>query len=193
MVASRSDEIQRHNEAYERGCELSKGELILSGREAGGPAGWWLRRKLRRAAAAFDEALSINPGNWAAEWLVGKIHQRLAEHSEALRRFARAHELQPGNANVAREATIAAIQCGNGEDAIRYSEAALALAPEDGGLMANHALALLVAGRLEAALGAIDDALARSPDDHISRSVREVVLEVMSGRRPQPKSGRDLG
>ena len=187
-----SEQPGRHNTVYMKGCALIEGEIWSGETPRPTKPGWWVRRKLRRAIVAFDEAISIRPGNWAAHWLVGKIHQRLGENEATLRRFARAHDLEPTNADVAREATIAAIEVGEALAARRFSEVAMALAPSDAGLVANHAVALLIAGDASGALRAIQKALALDPNDRISCDVRDRVLEVLAGRRTPPRNGNDL-
>ncbi len=187
------DEIRRHDVAYQRGCDLIENELLLADSPALDKPSWWTKFKLRRAIAAFEEAISLYPSNWSAHWVVGKIYQRLGDYDAALQRFSRAHELEPTNADVVREATIAAIDVGNGTAATRFAEAALGLSPDDAGLMANHALALLIAGDALSARRTIQKSIERDASDQVSRRVAEIIEEVVSGQRPQPRSGRDLG
>lgn len=190
-----SEQADRHDRVYREGWALIEGQLLLDGAGARAHAklGWSARRRLRRAATCFHKALELAPTNWSTMWALGKIHQRLGDMQTALAWFARAHATNPNQADVAREAGICATQLGVAADAVLYSRAAIAAAPEDAGLVANLALALLIDGQVGEARHAAGEACSRAPQDSASRRVLELVEEVAAGRRPMPTSGRDLG
>ncbi|MCA9017856.1 MAG: hypothetical protein KDA77_21205, partial [Planctomycetaceae bacterium] len=66
------------------------------------------------------------------------------------------------------------------------------LKPEDMGLVANLALALLIGGELEEAAENIEVALAGAPEDPISQNLEQMIEDVRSGLRPQPRNLDDL-
>ena len=148
---------------------------------------------MKHAITCLEAALSLRPANWSALWFIGKAQQRLGAPQEALEAFRRAYVINPTHPDVAREAAISATQVGDAPAAVRYARAAVALAPSDGGLLANLGLALLIAGDLEGAKRAADEACAPSPEDVISRQAQRLIDEVVTGQRPAPNSGAELG
>jgi tetratricopeptide (TPR) repeat protein len=134
----------------------------------------------------------INPANWAAMWLLGKIHQRLAEYELGLHWFSRAHRVNPDQPDVAREAAIAAMDAGRPEEAIPFCERAIEVSLDDPGLRANLALALLFSGNPVEAQRIAQEALARDPRDAITAQLVRIIEEVVGGRRPCPHHMRDL-
>src|SRR5205823_1792956 len=129
------------------------------------------RRRLDEAISLFDEVVRINPKNWAALWLLGKVYQRLGEYEKGLAAFARSHEIRPDQPDVAREASIAAMDLGRPEEAVVYCEQALRAEPDDPGLRANLALALLFSGKPQEAHAVAEEALRRNPADEISARI----------------------
>lgn len=93
--------------------------------------------ELHRALSLFDRVLSINPGNWSAMWMVGKVHQRLQDFKNALGWFARGHAINPNNPDLPREAAIAAMELGRPADAIPFCLRAIKINPDDAGLRAK--------------------------------------------------------
>jgi len=185
-------EAIEHDRAYREGWKLTEGELLLAGARLSPAPGWFAKRRLARAIACFEAALRINPGGWPSHWALGKIHQRLGRKEEALRCFARAHELAPVQPDVAREAGITAADLGDGPGAVRFLEAAIAASPADGGLQSNLALAHLLCGDVAAARAAVERAAALLPEDAIVCKVQGVVEDVASGRRPRPRTLEEM-
>ena len=75
---------------------------------------------------------------------------------------------------------------GKGEEAVKVAEHAVSLKPDDAGLEANLALALLVAGRVDDALATAQSALDRSPNDEITKTLLGVIKDVKDGKRDRP-------
>jgi tetratricopeptide (TPR) repeat protein len=186
------NQVREHDRVYRRGWKLIEGKLLIADRSPPQKLGWLARRKLRQAIACFDAALKIAPHSWQSLWAMGKIHQRLGERPEALGCFARAHQLQPSQPDVAREAGIAASDMGDGPAAVRFTKAAIASKPEDAGLVSNLALALLIHGEIAQARAAAAEAHTRAPHDPITKTVHRIVDEVAQGKRPRPKTLREL-
>ena len=187
------EQRRKYDRVSRRGWALLKGELLLAGPGPSPKPGWFLRRRLRAAMTCFEAALRIAPDSWQSLWAMGKIHQRLGETPEAFGCFRRAHQLAPSQPDVAREAGIAASDLGDGPAAVQFTKAAIAAKPEDPGLVANLAIAHLINGEVEQAQLVAAEATSRAPNDPVSRAVRHLVNEVAEGRRPRPRTMRDLG
>jgi len=186
------DEINEHDLAVKEGWSLVEGQLLLGGADPSRKPGLLARRRLHEAKSCFETALGIVPDSWQSLWALGKIHQRLGELPEALDHLARAHEIDPSQPDVAREAGIAATDIGDGPAAVRFTKAAIAAKPGDPGLVSNLAMALLIDGDVEGARAAAGEAASRAPSDPITNAVRDLVEEVAQGKRPRPASGLEL-
>lgn len=64
--------------------------------------------------------------------------------------------------------------------------------PDDAGLMANLALALLIGGKLDDASEAVTRALVMAPDDKIVHNLKGMIADVQAGRKAQPSKLADL-
>ncbi|MFO0962629.1 MAG: tetratricopeptide repeat protein [Phycisphaerales bacterium] len=165
-------QIAEHNRHYEAGWKLLYPYLILHGRRQIVP-GWFGRWRLKRAAQHFRSALALAPDSWPAMWGLGKLHQRLEEHADALRWLRQAVQINPDHPDVLREAGIEASEVGDHRYAAEVFARAIAVDPEDPGHHANLAVALLNCGSVLEAEKSISRALALAPDDSISQAVAE--------------------
>src|SRR5450432_1313831 len=141
----------QHNALTKEGWELLKPEMIIHGGPIRHAPGFFARRKLRRAIVLFGRAIELNPRGWSSMWATGKALQRLGDHSGALRWFMKAHDENPSQVDVVREAGLTALDCGAIDQAVRLCFAAVRLSPDDLGLQANLSLAYLMAGDYERA------------------------------------------
>src|SRR5262249_32236511 len=73
----------RHNQLYKEACALTEGLIHLHDQPAAELDGAG-RQRLERAIPLFQEVLQINPQNWSAMWLLGKVYQRLGDYAQAL-------------------------------------------------------------------------------------------------------------
>jgi Flp pilus assembly protein TadD len=105
--------------------------------------------------------------------------------------FTRAHDTNPSQVDVAREAGLAALDCGAIDQAVRLCFAAVRLAPDDLGLQANLSLAYLLAGDDERASECAKVAVRGAPEDKISKAVHNFVGDVVAGRKKRPKKLSD--
>ena len=178
-------EIEEHNRAFQEGSELVRGELQLQEARQSENADQPARAKLEQALRLFARVLEINPENWSAMWLVGKVHQRLGDQTTAYAWFRRAYQINPSQPDVAREASICAMFLGRSEEAITYASSALQNKPPNSSLQANLALALLLAGRLDEARTAIQKAIASDPADKASKTIENMIRHFLTcGKRP---------
>jgi tetratricopeptide (TPR) repeat protein len=181
----------RHNELYQQGCNLIEGLILLDNRIPG-ILDSRSRKKLEDAIPLFVEVVEINPANWAAMWLLGKIYQRLGDYERGLGWFAWAHRVNPVQPDAAREASIAAMELGRSEEAIPFCERAIEAKPEDPGLKANLALALLFSEKPTEARTIAKEALRRDPADATTAYLARIIDEVIDGKRPCPHHAKDL-
>ncbi|MDP6634438.1 MAG: tetratricopeptide repeat protein [Phycisphaerae bacterium] len=181
-------EIDKHDALVERADKLCQGMLLIHDSYPPNRLGWFGRRKLRKAILCFEEALRMNPQAWASMWRLGKIHQRLGDHSTSLRWFSRAHKVNPTQPDVAREAGLAALDCGQAKAALKFCQAAVDNSPDDAGLVCNLALAHMLCGDDQAALQCVTRAVEADPNDKVSANVRKLVCDVRDGKRRRPRS-----
>lgn len=181
----------RHDELYQQGRDLVQ-ELILIHGQPPTELTSITRQRLTDAIGLFEEVVRINPGNWPAMWLLGKIYQRLDDYERGLEWFSRSHRVNPDHPDVAREAAIAAMELGRPVEAVGYCQRALEAEPDDPGLYANLALALLFSGKPTEAQATVREALRRDLGDQITARIGTIIEEVLAGSRPCPHHVRDL-
>jgi Flp pilus assembly protein TadD len=184
-------DIDHYNSLYEWACELTDNEMLLSGIPLG-PPGWWARKKLSKALKLFAEVVQMNPESWPSLWAMGKIYQRLGNSEASLQVLKQAHQINPQQSDVAREAGLAALDCGVAADALKFCKVAVDLAPQDAGLVANLAWAHVISGDMKTAQSTIQQAVDASPEDKISQSIQRVIGEIARGERPRPKCLKDI-
>jgi tetratricopeptide (TPR) repeat protein len=189
--ASGEESDARHNKLYKEAQVLIEG-LLLLGDAAPTPLSSSARQRLNKAIALYKEVIEIRPGNWAAMWLLGKVHQRLEDSASALHWFSRAHRTNPDQPDVAREAAIAAMESDCPSDAVAFCERAIEANPHDAGLQANLALALLFSDKPKEAQVVAKEALDQAPLDPITKRILKVIDEVLAGVRPCPHNRRDF-
>ena len=154
--------------------------------------GWFLRRKLKRAISLFQRVLELNPRNWSALWLIGKVHQRLGDQAAALSAFERAYQINPRQPDIAREASMSATEIGRTDAAILFGLRATEIEPANAGLHANLALTYLLAARLAEAQASINRSLALDPNDKISKTIATAIEHFVASGHAPPSSTREL-
>ncbi len=182
----------RHNRLYKEACALIDPYMRLHGAARRDATTARARRDLAKGIDNLKTVVQINPDNWAAYWIMGKGYQAQGMSSEACDAFASAYTIQKENADVAREYMFECLNVGRTKEAVQLSRAALALRPQDPGLKANLALCLLVDAQLDEGLRMTEEALQADPSDGITKSVKRIIEEVKSGKRPQPRRYSDL-
>ncbi|MCW1912182.1 tetratricopeptide repeat protein [Luteolibacter sp. GHJ8] len=181
---------QEHDEVFKRATDLISPLTKMHGRQDSFPEG--RRQSLFSGIADLHAVTAYNPQNWAAFWFKGKAYQALGNKDAAKREFQASFALEKQNPDVAREYGISCSELGLVDEAVLAAKHALELKPEDAGLKANLALALLLAGKISDAKETIAESLKASPYDPISKSVERVIGEVISGKRKQPRFVADL-
>lgn len=181
---------EQHNLACRQGTDLIGPYMQLHERLP--RVGSRARANIRRGIALLDAATAYAPTNWAVYWTKGKGYQALGEHAAAKREFGAAFAIQKANPDVAREYAIVCLETGEGQEALDATQHAIGLTPNDPGLHANAALALLILGRYDDATAAIARALAMDKSDRVSHAVMKVVGAVTTGKKPQPRNMADI-
>jgi tetratricopeptide (TPR) repeat protein len=184
--------IAEHNRLFKEASTIIHDQIPLHGQPELPSPNWLLAQKLRHAVALYKRVLDMNPANWSAMWLIGKVHQRFRELPEALTWFERSHQTNPSQPDVVREASICAMEIGSTEKAIEYSLCAAQLKPSDAGLRANLALAYLLAGRITEAQKSINEALAAEPADKISQAIEPMIAHFVANGRVPPTTTQAL-
>lgn len=139
-----------------------------------------------RAIEMLDRVVEINPYNWSALWFLGLAHRALENRDSEYNALKRAYELERGNVDVGRELCGTCITLGKADEAIEISTHLLSRRPHDAGLIANHALALLIAGRVDEANAVVSASLENDPDDAITLNLRDLIHAVLLHRLPVP-------
>lgn len=176
---------EEHNRLYEEAVQIARNEIIIQGHQRLSEPSSSVRSKLDHASLLFLRVIDLNPYNWSAMWFLGKIHQRYGNLSAGLEWFVRAHNLNPSQVDVLREASLCAMDLGWTKEAISYSTSALRIRPSDVGLQSNLALALLLAGRLGEAKQFIEKATIEDPANPIAQTLSGMIeYFIDSGKRP---------
>ncbi len=184
--------MEDHNRLWEEGTALINPYMRLDDKPEKPATGRKAIREVEQGIEKLNAAVDLKPTNWAAHWVIGKAYQALDRPSDACDSFARSFEIQKENADVAREYMLSCLQLGRFERAVVVAEHAVSLEPDEPGLIANVALALLLAGRTDDALKKTEESLGFNPTDPITQALNKRIHEILDGSRPQPKSIAEL-
>lgn len=140
--------------------------------------------RLNEALEAFDEALSLLPGDPTFLNNRGAVLDHLGHHKRALADFNQVLASKPNDAVAHHNRGVALAQLGRHEEAILAYEQALALQPKDPGTLANRGLALAHLGLLEEALESLDRSLEIGPREAETEASRAAIVgELLRGLR----------
>lgn len=184
--------IEERGDLYQRGVNLVEPWIVLHDRptaqlEASAQA------RVERGIRMLERHLALCLENWAGHWMAGKGSQALGRQQQAADFFRRSLELKPDQPDVARECALTLMRLGAFEEAVQVSRQGCGAAPEEAGLAANLALALLLAGDPQAALDAAQTAIRLDAQDPINQNVLQLAQSVHEGRRKPPTSAAELG
>jgi Flp pilus assembly protein TadD len=177
---------------YEKACALVKGELVFHENQGRTAPNLWVSFKLRRATGLFQKVIRLVPRHWNSMWLLGKTVQRLGDEQTAFEWFVKAWDLEPKNADVAREASLSAMNLGLGRHAIEYSEEALKVEPNEAGLMCNLGLAYLHDGQPEKALEIVQHAKVLDGNDKVNENVLRLIQHIISNKSACPQNRAEM-
>jgi Flp pilus assembly protein TadD len=186
------EQIEEHNHAFEQAAQLVKGEIITHEHRYAYALSPSARSRLEQAHQLLTRVLELNEENWSAMWFLGKIYQRFGNQLDAFAWFARAHEINSSQPDIAREASVCAMALGRSQEAISYARSALRAKPSSAGLQANLALAFLLGGKLDDAKRAIDRVMADGSSDEISESIRGLIVHFITTGKKPPNTTAEL-
>jgi tetratricopeptide (TPR) repeat protein len=178
----------KHNDLFEQGSDLIRPYMQLVGSEYSPADSEQAREELERGISLLRQSIAIHPENWSAYWIIGKAYQALNDVQQAYQAFLQAFELCKTNPDVAREYMFEALKLGKAENGIKAAQHAVSLKQDNAGLVANLALAYFIGGQLDDALKAVEHSLAISPEDQITKNLKDYIEAVKEGRMPQPKT-----
>ncbi len=150
------------------------------------------QRDIRNGIDSLNQVVLLNPQNWAAYWVMGKGYQALGDSQNACESFKASWQIHKENADVAREYMFECLNLGRGAEGVTLAEQALTLEPNEPGLIANYALALLIDGQLDSAESQVQRSLQIDETDKVTKDLKKIISEVRSGKRPRPKKFSDL-
>ncbi|HVE82838.1 MAG TPA: hypothetical protein VND93_08310 [Myxococcales bacterium] len=177
-------QVQLHNELYQEAVNILRPYLPLGdGLTPGQPVD---PADVERGLRLVKRVLEMDPDNWSALWLQGMAFRVVDRLEEAYQSFHRAFQLKPDQVDVGRELVLQCCMNGRGAEAVQVSRQVVALRPDDGGLLSNHALAQLLAGDVNGAQETAERAVAAAPENRAARGVRQAIQDVLTGRIPRP-------
>ncbi len=180
------EEAERLERIRLKAWSLLKPFLGLSDRAPKSPHGFFARRSVRKGLTLLAEVIEAAPDIYSNYWLRGMVRRTLEDGEGSLTDLARAYELEPNHADVAREYSYACLSMGEGEEAVRVARRNLAANVDDAGLRSNLALALLAAGRIDDAWMTASQAAAADPHDPITQNLLVLIGKVVAGELPCP-------
>ena len=174
------------NLLFEQAIRLIEPWMARPG-EASGSPGREGAARLRLGVANAERVIENRPDHAPSWWLLGKAHQALGEHEEALPAFQQAATLSPEQPDMLREVTLCHLATGDADRASRAARDALLLNAEDAGLHVNLALSHLIRGDVDAAAAAGSEAALLEPSEPSIRALIDLINEVRRGERPVPR------
>lgn len=159
------------------------GEPKLEGREAA---------EVANAVEQLGSLLKNNNAWWQAYFFHGKGLIALHEYQRALQSLEHAFEIEKNVEAIPRELSGVCLELGQFHKSAKISEYAASLKPDDPESLGNLALNYLMVARLDAARKTIDSALKIDPDDEVNQTVSQMISDVETGRRPQPRTMAEL-
>jgi tetratricopeptide (TPR) repeat protein len=182
----------RHNQLFKEGSDLISPYMPLHGVEPKDASTGIAQREIKTGIDKLKQVVVLNPQNWAAYWVMGKAYQALGDSQNACESFKASWDIHKANADVAREYMFECLNLGRGAEGVTLAEQALTLEPNEPGLIANYALALLIDGKVDAAEKEVQRALQLDGTDKVTKDLQKIIGEVKSGKRPCPTKFGDL-
>jgi len=124
----------------------------------------YAERKYTEAAAAYGEAIGLDPANWAYRLNLGLALKKSGKVEEALAAFRKAVELNPESYSANKETGEVLAKAGQFSEAKPFYEKAAGLSPDDADAQYNLGVCLVNLGESEAALPRFAKAVELKPD-----------------------------
>ncbi len=124
----------------------------------------YAEQKYTEAAAAYGEAIGLDPANWAYRLNFGLAQKKADKPEEALAAFRKAAELNPESYSANKETGEALAKAKQFAEAKLFYEKAATLSPDDPDAQYNLGVCLINTGESEAALPRFEKAVELKPD-----------------------------
>jgi tetratricopeptide (TPR) repeat protein len=124
----------------------------------------YAEQKYAEAAAAYGEAIGLDPANWGYYLNLGLAQKKSAKPEEALAAFRKAVELNPESYSANKETGEVLAKAGDFAGARPFYEKAAGLSPDDPDGQFNLGVCLVNLGESEAALPSFQKAVELRPD-----------------------------
>ena len=170
------------NEIYETACNLIAPYSGYKLHEA--PLLGAARKQLQSAIEMIERVLEFRPVNWNALWYLGTAHRGLRELEPAYTAFRRGYAFE--KTKVGHEFAYMCLARGKGDEAVQVYREMMERTPASAGLIADYALALLVADRLTEAESAVQDSLKLDPNNKMAQNLATAIASVRSGQIARP-------
>jgi len=124
----------------------------------------YAEQKFVEAAAAYEEAIGLDPGNWGYRFNLGLSLKKAGRPEAALAAFRKAVELNPESYSANKETGEALAKAGQYAEAMPFYEKAAVLSPDDPDAQYNLGVCLINGGDSEAALPRFLKAVELNPE-----------------------------
>jgi Flp pilus assembly protein TadD len=124
----------------------------------------YAEQKYAEAAAAYGEAIGLDPANWAYQLNLGLSWKKAGKSEEALAAFRKAVELNPESYSANKETGETLAKAGQFAEAKPFYDKAASLSPDDPDAQYNLGVCLVNLGDSEAALPRFQKAVELKPD-----------------------------
>jgi tetratricopeptide (TPR) repeat protein len=181
--------IGRASAPIESMFKVAAGIILANWRSAGErPVEGENARQVTSAVEMLRKVIEEAPDKWQAHWFLGKGYIALGDLSSAYDSFQRAFELERNEQVISQEFAGVCLEIGKFDQALELAKSAVTIKPNSHDLTGNLALAYLLTGELSAAQKSISAALKIEPKDQVNCLLHQVIDDVVSGRRPIPKT-----
>lgn len=124
----------------------------------------YAEQKYAEAAAAYGEAIGLDPANWAYRLNLGLSLKKAGKTEEALAAFRKAVELNPESYSANKETGETLAKAGQFAEAKPFYDKAAGLSPDDPDAQYNLGVCLVNLGESEAALPRFEKTVELKPD-----------------------------
>jgi tetratricopeptide (TPR) repeat protein/tRNA A-37 threonylcarbamoyl transferase component Bud32 len=132
--------------------------------------------RFAEAATAYEQALRLDPSSHLTHHNVGDVYNRLGRRKDAEDAYGRALEItnrlldvNPRDSLTLSNRALYEAKLGRNAAAERDAAAAVGLSPKNGQVLYNNAVVNAISGRREAALKALEEALALGASSSVAR------------------------
>ncbi len=183
-------EISKYNYHYTKAWKITNNYIYLH--ENNFKKNSWIGRiRTKTAIKHFLIAKELYP-NYSIDWGLGKIYQYLGNYKKALNYFEQAFEMESTNVDVAREASISALDILDFEKALFYSDKAIKLNSNDSGLYCHRALIYIFTEKNEKALQYVEKALSIDSNDEINKNTKKYIDNIINKTINRPKHPSEI-